>query len=89
MHNLLKCQVVIFPVVWDFRARPFPLFLGPFLGAKRARFLTGKLPVPSVNVQVQSARLEVCPTARRSFLEFGQQAPHQSDLVMRFHSNMV
>ena len=31
---------LIFRLVRDFRSRPFSLFLGSFLGAKRARFLT-------------------------------------------------
>ena len=53
-RNLQQMRTrVSFRLVWDFRARPFSLFLGSFLGAKRARFLTpfevsvnptGKLP---------------------------------------------
>ena len=52
-RNLQQMRAqVIFCLVWDFRSRPFSLFLGSFLGAKRARFFnpfrsvnpTGKLP---------------------------------------------
>ena len=40
-RNLQQMRAqVIFCLVWDFRSRPFSLFLGSFLGAKRARFLT-------------------------------------------------
>ena len=40
-RNLQQMRArVIFRLVWDFRARPFSLFLGSFLGAKKARFLT-------------------------------------------------
>ena len=40
-RNLQQMRAqVIFRLVWDFRSRPFSLFLGSFLGAKRARFLT-------------------------------------------------
>ena len=40
-RNLQQMRAqVIFRLVWDFRSRPFSLFLGSFLGAKRARVLT-------------------------------------------------
>ena len=40
-RNLQQMRAhVISRLVWDFRSRPFPLFLGSFLGAKRARLLT-------------------------------------------------
>ena len=40
-RNLQQMRAqVIFGLVWDFRSRPFSLFLGSFLEAKRARFLT-------------------------------------------------